>query len=133
MEHPDNYSQFGYSQEHLSAMSKEKKDLQFKKHLMLKQNYTLNFCSPIHCAAINTNPELLSYIVRHLPDFSVGDSLNRKPIHYAATIDNTKNLDILVRAGGDLKDIDKRKMTCLMIAAQHGRIKVIRFLLEKIK
>jgi ankyrin repeat protein len=53
---------------------------------MLKQNCTTNFCSPIHCAVVNSNLELLSYILKHISDFNVGDSLGRKPIHYAAAL-----------------------------------------------
>lgn len=53
---------------------------------MLKQNCTENFCSPIQCAVINPNHELLSYILKHISEFNVGDSLGRKPIHYAAAL-----------------------------------------------
>ena len=59
---------------------------------MLKQSYTTNFCSPIHCATINSNTDLLVFILKHISDFEVGDSLNRKPIHYAAVLDSSKAL-----------------------------------------
>jgi len=66
--------------------------MQFKKASMLKQSYTANFCSPIHCAIINSNTELLTFILKHISDCSVGDSYNRKPIHYAAVLENSKAL-----------------------------------------
>ena len=53
---------------------------------MLKQNCTANFCSPIHCAVINQNTDLLAYILKHISEFNVGDSLCRKPVHYAAVL-----------------------------------------------
>lgn len=66
--------------------------MHFKKVSMLKQSYTANFCSPIHCAIINSNTELLTFILKHISDCSVGDSCNRKPIHYAAVLETPKAL-----------------------------------------
>jgi len=78
---------------------------------------------------INSNTELLTYILKHITDFNVGDSLSRRPIHYAVMIDNTKNLELLVKHGADLKDIDKKKVTTLMLAAKTGNYKNIKFIL----
>ena len=107
--------------------------MQFKKAAMLKQSYTVNFCSPIHCAAINSNTDLLSFILKHTSDTNVGDSCGRKPIHYAAVLENTKPLEILIRAGADLKEMDKRKCTPLMLAAKYGRCKTLKLILDKVR
>lgn len=88
----DNNLIYGYSKDHLECFSKKKNEIQFKKSTMLKQSYTSNFCSPIHCAIVNSNIDLLSYILKHISDFNVGDSYNRKPIHYAAVLENSKAL-----------------------------------------
>lgn len=104
-------------------------ELHFRKSAMLKQNYTENFCSPIHCAIINSNTELLTYILKHITDFNVGDSQCRRPIHYAVMVDNVKNIELLVKYGADLKDIDKKKTTTLMLAAKKGHYKNIKFIL----
>lgn len=97
---------------------------------MLKQSCTANFCSPIHLAVINPNTELLSYILKHISEYNVGDSLGRKPIHYAAALESTKAMEILHRHCNDqLTQLDKKKMTPLMIAAQFGRYNTIKFLL----
>lgn len=100
---------------------------------MLKQNYTENFCSPIHCAIINSNTDLLTYILKHITDFNVGDSQCRRPIHYAVMVDNVKNLQMMVKYGADLKDIDKKKITTLMLAAKKGHYKNIKFILQKVR
>jgi ankyrin repeat protein len=63
----------------------------------------------------------------------VGDSLNRKPIHYAAVLENSKALEILLKHGGDLKEMDKRKTTPLMLAARYGRLKNLKIILEKVR
>ena len=39
----------------------------------------------------------------------------------------------MARFGADLKDIDKKKMTPLMLAAQAGRYKNIKFILDKVR
>lgn len=107
--------------------------MHFKKTLMIKQSYTANFCSPIHCAVINSNTELLSFILKHISDLSVGDSLGRKPIHYAAVLESSKQLEMLVKAGADLKEMDKKKCTPLMLAAKFGRFKNLKFILDKVR
>lgn len=107
--------------------------MHFKKTAMIKQSYTTNFCSPIHCATINSNTELLAFILKHVTDLSVGDSQGRKPIHYAAVLENSKQLDMLVKAGADLKEIDKKKFTPLMLAAKFGRPKNVKFILDKVR
>jgi ankyrin repeat protein len=100
---------------------------------MIKQSYTANFCSPIHCASINSNTELLAYILKHISDLSIGDSLGRKPIHYAAVLESTKQLEMLVKAGADLKELDKKKCTPLMLAAKFGRQKNVKYILDKVR
>ena len=40
---------------------------------------------------------------------------------------------MLVRAGADLKEMDKRKCTPLMLAAKFGRYKNLKFILEKVR
>jgi hypothetical protein len=41
--------------------------------------------TPIHCAAINPNPEFIKKLLDMAPEFSIPDDIMRKPIHYAAT------------------------------------------------
>lgn len=97
---------------------------------MLKQNCTTNFCSPIHCAVINPNTDLLHYILKHISEFNVGDSLGRKPIHYAAVLESTRAIEILHKHNSEqLTQMDKKKITPLMLAAQFGRYNILKFLL----
>lgn len=92
-EEVDQLVHYGYSKEHLECLNRKRTEIQFKKSSILKQNYTANFCSPIHCAVINSNTEMLTYILKHISgEFNVGDSMNRKPIHLAATLDQSKTL-----------------------------------------
>ena len=64
----------------------------------------------------------------------MGDSLNRKPIHYAATLESPKAMEILFKFNSDqITQMDKRKVTPLMVAAQFGRYNIIKFILEKVR
>lgn len=59
--------------------------------------------------------------------------MNRKPVHYAAVLETPKALEMLLKYGADLRDIDKRKMTPLMLSAKYGRHKVIKYILDKVR
>lgn len=64
-------------------------------------------------------------------NYNVSDSLGRKPIHYAAAVsDSTGNMETLLKYGSDLKDLDKQKMTPLMIACYYGRSHIVRYILD---
>lgn len=70
---------------------------QLKKYYIIKQNEGNNYCSPIHCAAINPNPEFLRKLLSIFTDIiNVEDNQQKKPIHYASVYDNTANLVTLV-------------------------------------
>ena len=87
---------YGYSKEHLECLTPASSNLQFKKTNILKQNVSNNFCSPIHCACINPNPALLRNLLKTIHDYSVGDSLSRKPIHYSVVCASSANTDTLL-------------------------------------
>ena len=66
---------------------------QLKKFYIIRHNNGNNFCSPIHCAAINSNVEFLKKLLSIFTDIiNVEDSQQRKPIHYASVSDNPKNI-----------------------------------------
>jgi hypothetical protein len=44
-------------------------------------------------------------------------------------VDNTKNIELLMKYGADLKEIDKKKVTTLMLASKIGHYKNIKFIL----
>lgn len=66
--------------------------MQFKKTNVLKRNLGSNYCSPIHCAAINPNGEVLENLIKNTVNYNINDSYNRKPIHYAAACENPSTL-----------------------------------------
>jgi len=63
---------------------------QLKKYYIIKHNEGANYCSPIHCAAINPNSEFLKKLLEIFTDIiNVEDSQHRKAIHYASVTKST--------------------------------------------
>lgn len=52
--------------------------------------------TPIHCAAINPNVKFLASLLNVLPEYSIMDQRNRRPIHYAAACEGTGPLDFFM-------------------------------------
>jgi len=103
-----------------------------KKMNILRRNSSANYCSAIHCASINSNHEILESLLKNFPNYNFADSAGRKPIHYAAAVaDSASNMDTLLRHSSDLKDLDKQKMTPLMIACYYGRSHIVRYILDR--
>ncbi|KAL4491479.1 hypothetical protein ABPG72_008135 [Tetrahymena utriculariae] len=86
--------------------------------------------TPIHCAAINPNPEFIKKLLEISPEFTIPDDLMRKPVHYAATCEGPGPLSYLLKQGVDAREGDKRKITPLMLACQFGRAKNVEILLD---
>ncbi|EAS02069.2 WGR domain protein (macronuclear) [Tetrahymena thermophila SB210] len=86
--------------------------------------------TPIHCAAINPNPEFIKKLLEISPEFTIPDDLMRKPVHYAATCEGPGPLSYLLKQGVDAREGDKKKITPLMLACQFGRAKNVEILLD---
>jgi ankyrin repeat protein len=107
---------------------------QLKKFYAIKHNEGNNYCSPVHCAAINPNPEFLRKLLSIFTDIiDVEDNQQKKPIHYASVYSNTANLMTLVDNGADLRDTDRRKMTALMLACEEGITSNVEYILQTLR
>ena len=78
--------------------------------------------SPLHCACINPNPNVLKTILKLMPTFSLPDKNRRNLIHYAAANVNPDVLEFLLQNGADPNEGDSNRTTALMIASELGRI-----------
>lgn len=61
------------------------------------------------------------------------DNQQRKPIHYASVYENTANLITLVENGADLREIDRKKMTPLMLACEEGLTSNVEYILQVLR
>ena len=90
----------------------------FKGVSVTKKTYGQTVVMPIHCAAINPNPDILKALLEIRPEYSIADEILRKPVHYAAACEGPGPLNLLIKMGVDTREGDKSKVTPLMIAAQ---------------
>ena len=102
----------------------------FKKTSTMKKTLGGQIITPIHCAAINPNPEILKSLLESSQEFSVPDEKQKKPVHYAAVCEDDGPLKHLIDCGVDTREGDQMKNTPLMLACQFGRIKNVECLLE---
>lgn len=102
----------------------------FKKTSTIKKTLGKAIVTPIHCAAINPNPEILKSLLESSQEFSVPDEKLRKPVHYAAVCEEDGPLRYLIDCGVDTREGDQTKTTPLMLAAQYGRLANVKCLLE---
>ena len=102
----------------------------FKKTSTMKKTLGKHIVTPIHCAAINPNTEILKSLLESSQEFSVPDEKLRKPVHYAAVCQSDGPLRHLISCGVDTREGDQTKTTPLMLACQFGRTKNVECLLE---
>ena len=104
--------------------------LKMRKANVTKKAHTNLQITPLHCACINPNPNVLRYFLKIGDDVGVYDEMLRKPVHFAACSPSTGNLKVLIEKGCDLRDSDKIRKTPLMYAAEHGRLDNVKLIID---
>ena len=107
------------------------KDLPEFKRVSVTKKPNEHILTPLHCACINPNGEILNKLLEVCPEYSFPDETLRKPIHYAAACEGPGPLKVLLEKGVDAREADPLGITPLMIAAIYGRAQNIKTLLEK--
>ena len=102
---------YNFNEMHFLALSKlttaQIEDLsRFKMVSAGKKANHCNDLTPLHCACVNPNPEVLRAFLKINSDVNMVDKQMRKLIHYAAACENPLNLEILVEHGANLQDLD---------------------------
>ena len=89
--------------------------------------------TPLMAAVCNHNKKISIYLIENGADINIRDISGRNCLtFYAIDNDLDKELfELLLKKGGNIKDCDNRGRTCLMEAAAHGTINLVKFLLEK--
>ena len=118
---------------HLEVLTKKKvSELSenIKQVSVSKKTTGLDSITPLHCAAINPNKEILHHLLQISPQSTLGDSKGRKPIHYAACCEKSGPLEVLIDFGVDVNEPDQAKITPLMYASFNGRVDNVKLLLS---
>lgn len=123
---------YGYNKFHLEALTAERaEDLsQFKKMNLMKKTMGERIVTPMHCAAINPNVEILRAFIDLNGEVGVPDEKQRKLVHYAAACEGVGPLKMLVEEKMvDSREADSLKNTTLMIACKYLNQKFFNFLI----
>lgn len=123
---------YGYNKLHEEVLTLDDptKLTPFKRVSTMKKTLGDKIITPIHCAAINPNPDILKSLLDSSSEFSVPDEKQRKPVHYAATCQTDGPLRLLISCGVDTREGDQTKTTPLMLACMHNRVDNVKALLE---
>ena len=104
---------------------------EIKKASCTKKAFAIGNISPIHCACLNPNADVLAHLLGVNPEFTNMDDSLRKPVHYAACCESPEPLKFLASQNVDTREHDNMRTTPLMYAARAGREANVRFLLQE--
>ena len=120
----------GYGFNFLHQEVLEDKELSpFKKPSITKKPIENYLVAPMHAACINENTEHLKKLLSNCDDLNYMDSEGRKAVHYAAACSSNEPLKVLKEYGCNLSDVDKMKITPLMVSAMYGKTEPALYLL----
>lgn len=107
----------------------------YRRNQILKkatENYQI---TPVECAAIHPKRKYLEELFEQLDDLGQGhtDGLSRTVAHFAAASETSDCLEYLISKGFNCMQLDKNKMSPLLLASKYGRAHNIRLLLNTMR
>lgn len=105
----------------------------FKSVSVIKKVTYNDRITPLHCAAINPNPDYLTALLNSRPDYSIVDTQNWSVIHYASVCTGTGPLQMLLARGISTLQMNKDDDTPLHLASALGRIENVKLILSNEK
>lgn len=127
---------YGFNFLYEEALLKEKAEelsANIKKVSVTKKTTGNSSITPLHCAAINPNTEILEALLKISPEYSIQDENMRKLVHYAAACEGTGPLEHLISLGCDPREKDKAGLTPFMYACFYGKDANAEFLIKEAK
>jgi ankyrin repeat protein/predicted DNA-binding WGR domain protein len=103
----------------------------FKKVSVTKKPIENFFIAPLHVACINPDPKHLESLISMCDDLGYPDIEGRRAVHYAAACTSSKPLELLIRHGANVNEMDKKKITPIMVAARYNRTETLKLLISK--
>lgn len=128
---------YGFNFLHEEALTKHTKDelTEFKPVSVTKKcTYDPRF-TPLHCAAINPNVEILKELLSSMPDYNLADAQGWTVGHYAAVCCGPEPLKYLLQFGISVNALTTAKRggdcyTLLHVAVAAGRTHNVKLILE---
>ncbi|OMJ69090.1 hypothetical protein SteCoe_33275 [Stentor coeruleus] len=121
---------FGFNFLHEEVLKKGNLS-QFKKVSITKKPIENFLVAPLHVACINPDTKHLETLIAQCEDLGYPDLEGRRVVHYAAACTSSRPLEVLVAHGANINEMDKKKVTPLMVAAMYNRLETVKFLVQK--
>ncbi|KAG8179654.1 hypothetical protein JTE90_017793 [Oedothorax gibbosus] len=114
---------YGFNNLHKEALVNDRQPLTpFKTVSIIKKAFSSNVrITPLHCAAINPNPQYLTTLLSSTPSYDIADENGWRPIHYASVCKSTGPLELLISRNVSLEEPESEGNTPLQVAALAGR------------
>ena len=85
-------------------------------------------CTSLHRAVLQKHSDVVKVLIDAGADVEAKDSKGRTPLHCGCTVKYPEIVQMLVEAGGDVCEVDVKGDRCLNVAARHGAIETVRYL-----
>ncbi|CAL1296048.1 unnamed protein product [Larinioides sclopetarius] len=113
---------YGFGNLHKEVLLYDRQPLSnFKSVSVIKKAQGNARITPLHCAAINPNPQYLTALLTSAPEYNLSDDNGWRPIHYASVCKSTGPLELLISRSINLEEPESDGNTALQVAALAGR------------
>ncbi|GFT42008.1 poly polymerase tankyrase [Nephila pilipes] len=113
---------YGFNNLHKEVLVNDRQPLSSFRPVSVIKKAQLNAkITPLHCAAINPNPQYLTALLTSTPEYNIPDDGGWRPIHYASVCKSTGPLELLISRGISLEEPESDGNTALQVAALVGR------------
>ena len=100
------HENFGFNQLHLDVLSLDKLTAKYATQSITKKAVSDFNVTPLHFASINPNTAVLETLLKQNMELNVMDSILNKPIHFAACCVESGPLELLIKKGANVFDIN---------------------------
>lgn len=113
---------YGFNNLHKEVLVNDRQPLSSIKSASVIKKAQFNArITPLHCAAVNPNPQYLTALLTSAPEYNIPDENGWRPIHYASVCKSTGPLELLISRSISLEEPESDGNTALQVAALVGR------------
>ena len=86
--------------------------------------------TPLHCAAMRSQPEFIQLLLAKVADVSVQTRTGETPLHWAVPFGSPATVRLLLEKGAKVRKSNRFGITPILLAASSGNLEIARLLLE---